>query len=560
VDVAVTQQSQAKLEAIDFQTNPSRYKHWRLAFDGPVATLTMDVAEDGGLRPGYKLKLNSYDLGVDIELHDALQRIRFEHPEIRTVVLASAKNRIFCSGANIYMLGLSSHAWKVNFCKFTNETRNGIEDSSAHSGLKFIAACNGTTAGGGYELALACDEIILIDDRSSAVSLPELPLLGVLPGTGGLTRVTDKRRVRRDHADIFCTNPDGVRGQRAKDWRLVDEIVKPQQFAEHVKKRALQLAEQSDRPLNAKGIALPSLNRTADAAGLHYEYVDVQCNREARTATLTVRAPESVTNDTIDKVIAAGASWWPLQIARELDDAILTLRASELDLGLWILKTSGNADAVLAIDEFILNHQDNWFVREVLGMMRRTFARIDVTSRSIYAIVEPGSCFAGTLFELALAADRVYMHDALEGQTTSFVALSKMNFGPLPMVNHLSRLAARFYEDEAQIESLRQHTRKKLAPREALEAGLITAAPDDLDWEDEIRQAIESRASQSPDALTGLEANLRFGPAETVETRIFGRLSAWQNWIFIRPNAIGANGALKVYGTGAPIKFNWERV
>jgi benzoyl-CoA-dihydrodiol lyase len=560
VDVAVTQQSQAKLEAIDFQTNPSRYKHWRLAFDGPVATLTMDVAEDGGLRPGYKLKLNSYDLGVDIELHDALQRIRFEHPEIRTVVLASAKNRIFCSGANIYMLGLSSHAWKVNFCKFTNETRNGIEDSSAHSGLKFIAACNGTTAGGGYELALACDEIILIDDRSSAVSLPELPLLGVLPGTGGLTRVTDKRRVRRDHADIFCTNPDGVRGQRAKDWRLVDEIVKPQQFAEHVKKRALQLAEQSHRPLNAKGIALPSLNRTTDAAGLHYEYVDVQCNREARTATLTVRAPESVTNDTIDKVIAAGASWWPLQIARELDDAILTLRASELDLGLWILKTSGNADAVLAIDEFILNHQDNWFVREVLGMMRRTFARIDVTSRSIYAIVEPGSCFAGTLLELALAADRVYMHDALEGQTTSFVALSKMNFGPLPMVNHLSRLAARFYEDEAQIESLRQHTRKKLAPREALEAGLITAAPDDLDWEDEIRQAIESRASQSPDALTGLEANLRFGPAETVETRIFGRLSAWQNWIFIRPNAIGANGALKVYGTGAPIKFNWERV
>jgi benzoyl-CoA-dihydrodiol lyase len=520
----------------------------------------MDVAEDGGLRPGYKLKLNSYDLGVDIELHDALQRIRFEHPEIRTVVLASAKNRIFCSGANIYMLGLSSHAWKVNFCKFTNETRNGIEDSSAHSGLKFIAACNGTTAGGGYELALACDEIILIDDRSSAVSLPELPLLGVLPGTGGLTRVTDKRKVRRDHADIFCTNPDGVRGQRAKDWRLVDEIVKPQQFAEHVKKRALQLAEQSHRPLNAKGIVLTPLKRTADAAGLHYEYVDVQWNREARTVTLTVRAPESVPNDTVEKVAAAGASWWPLQMVRELDDAILTLRASELDLGLWILKTSGNADAVLAIDEFLLNHQDNWFVREVLGMMRRTFARIDVTSRSIYAIIEPGSCFAGTLLELALAADRVYMHDALEGATTSFVALSKMNFGPLPMVNHLSRLAARFYGDETQVELLHQQIGKKLVPREALDAGLVTAAPDDLDSEDEIRQAIESRASQSPDALTGLEANLRFGPAETAETRIFGRLSAWQNWIFIRPNAVGANGALKVYGTGAPIKFNWERV
>ncbi len=560
MDVAVTQESQAKREAVDFQIDPSRYKHWRLAFDGPVATLTMDVAEDGGIRPGYKLKLNSYDLGVDIELHDALQRIRFEHPEIRSVVIASAKNRIFCSGANIYMLGLSSHAWKVNFCKFTNETRNGIEDSSAHSGLKFIAACNGTTAGGGYELALACDEIILIDDRSSAVSLPELPLLGVLPGTGGLTRVTDKRKVRRDHADMFCTNPDGVRGQRAKDWRLVDEVVKPQQFAEHVKQRALKLAEQSNRPAGANGVALTPLKRTVDTAGLHYEYVDVQCNREARTATLTVRSPESVIEDTLEKALAAGASWWPLQMARELDDAILTLRASELDLGLWIVKTTGNPSAVLSTDEFILNHQDNWFVREVLGMMRRTFARIDVTSRSIYAIVEPGSCFAGTLLELALAADRVYMRDASESETTSFVALSKMNFGPLPMVNHLSRLAARFYGDESQVKDLREQIGKKLAPPQALDAGLITAAPDDLDWEDEIRQAIESRAAQSPDALTGLEANLRFGSAETVETRIFGRLSAWQNWIFVRPNAVGTNGALKVYGTGAPVKFNWERV
>jgi benzoyl-CoA-dihydrodiol lyase len=560
VDVAVTQESQSKLEALDFQTDPSRYKHWRLSFDGPVATLTMDVAEDGGIRPGYKLKLNSYDLGVDIELHDALQRIRFEHPEIRSVVIASAKNRIFCSGANIYMLGLSSHAWKVNFCKFTNETRNGMEDSSAHSGLKFIAACNGTTAGGGYELALACDEIILIDDRSSAVSLPELPLLGVLPGTGGLTRLTDKRKVRRDHADMFCTNPDGVRGQRAKDWRLVDEIVKPQQFTDHVKQRALELAEKGNRPLGARGVTLTPLKRTVDAAGLHYEYVDVQCNREARTATLTVRAPLSVAEDTLEKVLAAGATWWPLQMARELDDAILTLRASELDLGLWILKTSGNADAILAIDDFILNHQDNWFVLEVLGMMRRTFARIDVTSRSIYAIVEPGSCFAGTLLELALAADRVYMHDAQEGQTASFLALSGMNFGPLPMVNHVSRLTARFYGDETQVQPLRQQIGKKLAPCEALEAGLVTATPDDLDWEDEIRQAIESRAAQSPDALTGLEANLRFGSSETAETRIFGRLSAWQNWIFVRPNAVGANGALKVYGTGAPVKFNWERV
>jgi benzoyl-CoA-dihydrodiol lyase len=560
VDVAAAQESQANVEAVDFQTDPLRYKHWRLAFDGPVATLTMDVAEDGGIRPGYKLKLNSYDLGVDIELHDALQRIRFEHPEIRSVVITSAKNRIFCSGANIYMLGLSSHAWKVNFCKFTNETRNGIEDASVHSGLKFLAACNGTTAGGGYELALACDEIILVDDRSSAVSLPELPLLGVLPGTGGLTRITDKRNVRRDHADMFCTNADGVRGQRAKEWRLVDDAVKPQQFAEHVKQRAVALAAGSDRPAGAKGVALTPLKHSNDAAGLHYEYVDVQYNRQARIATITVRAPESVTEDNLEKVFAAGANWWPLQMARELDDAILTLRTNELDLGLWIIKTSGNLDAVLASDEFILSHKENWFAREVLGMMRRTFARIDVTSRSIYAIVEPGSCFAGTLLELALAADRIYMRDTQEGESAATMTLSKMNFGPLPMVNKLSRLEARFYSDDARMETLRGDIGKKLSAREALGAGLVSAAPDDLDWEDEIRQAIESRAAQSPDALTGLEANIRFGPGETMETRIFGRLSAWQNWIFIRPNAVGANGALKVYGTGAPVKFNWERV
>jgi len=559
VDQAATQELQPKTEAVDFQTDPSRYKHWRLTFDGPVATLTMDVAEDGGIRPGYKLKLNSYDLGVDIELHDALQRIRFEHPEIRSVVISSAKNRIFCSGANIYMLGLSSHAWKVNFCKFTNETRNGIEDASAHSGLKFLAALNGTTAGGGYELALACDEIILIDDRSSAVSLPELPLLGVLPGTGGLTRVTDKRQVRRDHADVFCTNPDGVRGQRAKDWRLVDEIVKPQQFAEHIKQRSRQLAEQSDRPGNAKGVSLAPLERTADDAGLHYKFVDVRFSREARTATLTVRAPETAAENTVEKALAAAANWWPLQMARELDDAILTLRASELELGLWLFRTTGNPEAVIATDDFLLAHQDNWFVREVLGMLRRTFARIDVTSRSLFAVIEPKSCFAGSLFELALAADRVYMRDAQEGEGST-VSLSKINFGALPMTNHLSRMEARFYQDGDRIESLRALVGKKLPPKEALDAGLVTAAPDDLDWEDELRQAIESRAAQSPDALTGLEANLRFGGNETMETRIFGRLSAWQNWIFIRPNAVGANGALKVYGTGAPVKFNWERV
>jgi benzoyl-CoA-dihydrodiol lyase len=560
VDVAATEQLQAKVEPPDYRTDPSKYKHWRLAFDGPVATLTMDVAEDGGIRPGYKLKLNSYDLGVDIELHDALQRIRFEHPEIRSVVITSAKNRIFCSGANIYMLGLSSHAWKVNFCKFTNETRNGIEDSSKHSGLKFIAACNGTTAGGGYELALACDEIILVDDRSSAVSLPELPLLGVLPGTGGLTRITDKRRVRRDYADMFCTNPDGVRGQRAKDWRLVDEVVKPQQFAEHVKQRALKLAEQSDRPAGAKGVALTPVKRTVDEAGVHYECIDAQVNREARTVTLTVRAPESVPAYTLESALADGANWWPLQMTRELDDAILTLRTSELDLGLWILKATGNPDAVLAIDEFLLSHQDHWFVREVLGMMRRTFARIDVSSRSLYAIVEPGSCFVGTLLELALAADRTYMRDSQDGSHVASVVLSRMNFGALPMVNGLSRMAARFYQDSGQVEGLRDLIEKKLTVHEAMNAGLVTAAPDDLDWEDEIRQALESRAALSPDALTGLEANLRFGINETLETRVFGRLSAWQNWIFIRPNAVGTNGALKVYGTGAPVKFNWERV
>jgi benzoyl-CoA-dihydrodiol lyase len=560
VDVAVSQELHPKMAAVHFQVDPSQYKHWRLSFDTPIATLTMDVAEDGGIRPGYKLKLNSYDLGVDIELHDALQRIRFEHPEIRSVVITSAKNRIFCSGANIYMLGLSSHAWKVNFCRFTNETRNGIEDSSAHSGLKFLAACNGTTAGGGYELALACDEIVLVDDRSSAVSLPELPLLGVLPGTGGLTRVTDKRKVRKDHADLFCTSQDGARGQRAKDWRLVDEIVKPQQFPGYIKQRALKLAEQSDRPSDAKGVNLTPLNKIADDAGLHYEYVDVRWNRPARTATITVRAPEAVTQPTVEKALAAGANWWPLQMARELDDAILCLRVNELELGLWILKTTGSADAVLAIDEFILANQQNWFVLEVLGMMRRTFARLEVTSRSMYAIAEPGSCFAGTLLELALAADRVYMRDTEEGGELATITLSEMNFGALPMVNHLPRLAARYYEDAAQIESLHAQIGKKLTAREALEAGLVTSAPDDLDWEDEIRQAIESRVAQSPDALTGLEANLRFGPPETQETRTFARLSAWQNWIFNRPNAVGQSGALKVYGTGAPAKFDWERV
>jgi benzoyl-CoA-dihydrodiol lyase len=560
VDAVVTPEMKQEVVPVDYQTDPSKYKHWRIAYEAPVATLTMDVNEDGGLRPGYKLKLNSYDLGVDIELHDILQRLRFEHPEIRTVVLTSAKNRVFCSGANIYMLGLSSHAWKVNFCKFTNETRNGIEDSSSHSGLKFLAALNGTTAGGGYELALACDEIILVDDRSSAVSLPEVPLLGVLPGTGGLTRLTDKRRVRRDHADIFCTNADGVKGQRAKDWGLVDDTIKTQQFAEQVKLRAAKLSEKSDRPADAKGVALTPLERSIDEGGFHYKYVNAELNREARTVTLTISAPEAGDATTVEAAVAAGAQWWPLRMARELDDAILNLRTSEADLGLWILKTVGNADAVLKMDDFVLANQNNWFIREVLGMMRRTFARLDVTSRSMFALVEPGSCFAGTLLEFALAADRVYMLDTPDSESKAALTLSKMNFGALPMVNHLARLGTRFYGDSARLAVLNSMIGQPLAGQEALEAGLVTAALDELDWQDEVRQAIESRAALSPDALTGLEANLRFGLPETLETRIFGRLSAWQNWVFVRPNAVGESGALKVYGTGAPVKFKWERV
>ena len=554
-------------ELVDYRVDPATYKHWRVSFDGRVATITMDVAEDGGLRPGYKLKLNSYDLGVDIELHDLLQRIRFEHPDIGAVVITSAKNRVFCSGANIYMLAQSSHAWKVNFCKFTNETRNGIEDASRHSGLKFLAACNGTTAGGGYELALACDEVILVDDRSSAVSLPEVPLLGVLPGTGGLTRVTDKRKVRRDHADIFCTTPDGVKGARAKEWRLVDEIVRTQEFGEFVKKRAAALAEQSDRPADAKGITLAPLQRTIDESGIHYRHVDVAFDRAARTATITVRAPEQSGGSertrpplSIDGVAGDGANWWPLQMARELDDAILTLRTNELELGLWLFKTTGDPHAVVDIDRFILEHHDNWFVREVLGMMRRTLARLDVSSRSMFTFVTPGSCFAGTLLELALASDRVYMLQTEEGEPAASLLLSPMNFGPLPMVNDQSRLAARFYGDAASLDALHEEIGVEFSPGEAVALGLVTDAPDALDWDDEVRQAIESRVALSPDALTGMEANLRFPLPETQATRIFGRLSAWQNWIFIRPNATGEKGALKVYGSGAQPKFDWDRV
>ncbi|CAB3734518.1 Benzoyl-CoA-dihydrodiol lyase [Achromobacter denitrificans] len=548
------------LNRVDFRTDPGQYRHWRLTFDGPVATLAMDVAEDGGLRPGYKLKLNSYDLGVDIELHDALQRIRFEHPEVRSVVVTSMKERIFCSGANIFMLGLSSHAWKVNFCKFTNETRNGIEDSSRHGGLKFIAALNGACAGGGYELALACDEIVLVDDRSSSVALPEVPLLGVLPGTGGLTRVTDKRRVRHDHADIFCTLVEGVRGQRAKDWRLVDEVVKPANFDAAVRERALALAQGSDRPAGGEGVSLTPLQRAENPDGLSYRYVDVRIDRDKRHAIWTVRGPEGEVETEMADILAAGAAWWPLQMARELDDAILSMRTNELDIGTWIFKTEGDADRVLAADAALEQHADHWFVRETAGMLRRTLARLDVTSRSLFALIEPGSCFAGTLLELALAADRSYMLDDEDETAPARIVVGGRNFGAYPMVNGLSRLQRRFHEEAEPLEAVRGRAGQPLAATEALELGLITYAPDSIDWDDEVRMALEERRALSPDALTGLEANLRFGERETMETRIFGRLTAWQNWIFNRPNAAGDKGALKLYGKGEQAAFDWNRV
>jgi benzoyl-CoA-dihydrodiol lyase len=545
---------------VTYDTHPERYRHWRLAFDGPVATLTMDVDEDGGLRPGYKLKLNSYDLGVDIELADALNRIRFEHPEVRCVVLTSARERMFCSGANIYMLGLSSHAWKVNFCKFTNETRNGMEDSSRQEGLKFLAALNGTVAGGGYELALACDEILMIDDRSSTVSLPELPLLGVLPGTGGLTRLTDKRKVRRDLADVFCTTSEGVRADRAKQWKLVDHVAKPQGFKDAVRERAAALAGESSRH-GGRPVALSPLKRTIDAAGYHYDKVDVVIDRNARTATITVYAPRHRQPSDFDAIQALGDQWWPLAMARELDDAILMLRTNDLEIGTWILKTRGDAANVLAVDADLKANEGRWLVRAVTGLLRRTLARLDVSSRTLFAFIDEGSCFAGTLLELALAADRSYMLELSDGGPAApVIALSAMNFGAYPMVSDETRLAARWCGEPKPVETVRARTGDRLDARLAAELGLVTFTPDDLDWEDEVRIAVEERASLSPDALTGLEANLRFTGRETMATRVFGRLSAWQNWIFNRPNAVGEHGALRVYGTGAKAKFDWSRV
>ncbi|MEG2976470.1 MAG: 2,3-epoxybenzoyl-CoA dihydrolase [Comamonas sp.] len=546
---------------VDYRTEPSQYRHWSFEVEGNMARLKLDIAEDGGIRPGYKLKLNSYDLGVDIELHDALNRIRFEHPQVKTVVVTSGKERIFCSGANIFMLGVSSHAWKVNFCKFTNETRNGMEDSSRHSGLKFVAAVNGACAGGGYELALACDDIVLIDDRSSSVSLPEVPLLGVLPGTGGLTRVTDKRHVRHDLADIFCTSVEGVRGQRAVDWRLADAIAKPAQFAELVTQRAENLAKNSLRPATGNGVKLTKIERTASADGMGYAHVNVQIDRSKRAATLTVKAPQGAQPADIQGIEAAGVNWWPLAMGRELDDAILHLRTNEPDIGTWLLKTEGDAAAVLATDQVLLAHQEHWLVRETIGLLRRTFARLDVSSRSLFALIEPGSCFAGMLAELAFCADRAYMLVLPdEPEREPVIQLDDFNFGLLPLVNEQSRLQRRFYEEAAPLDAARAAVGQALNGDAAQQLGLVTAALDDIDWEDEIRIAIEERAAMSPDALTGLEANLRFASKENMITRIFGRLSAWQNWIFIRPNAVGEKGALKVYGSGQKAGFDFNRV
>jgi benzoyl-CoA-dihydrodiol lyase len=545
---------------VTYDTHPDRYHHWRLSFDGPVATLAMDVNEDKALKPGYKLKLNSYDLGVDIELADAFNRIRFEHPEVKCVVITSARERMFCSGANIYMLGQSTHAWKVNFCKFTNETRNGIEDSGRHEGLKSLAAVNGTVAGGGYELALACDEILMIDDRSSTVSLPELPLLGVLPGTGGLTRVTDKRKVRRDLADVFCTTSEGVRADRAKQWKLVDHIAKPQAFKDAIAERAATLSAQSTRG-GGKGVNLNALRRSIDADGYHYDNVDVVIDRKQRTATITVFAPRSEISSSIEAIHAAGDKWWPLAMARELDDAVLMLRTNDLEIGTWIFNTRGDIDKVLAADAALKANENDWFARQVTGFLRRALARLDVSSRTMFAIIDKGSCFAGTLFELALAADRSYMLQLPDDEAgTPAVALSELNFGAYPMVSHEARINAHFCGESKPIEAALARIGEKLDAKLASELGLVTFTPDDLDWDEEVRIAIEERASLSPDALTGMEANLRFSGKETMETRIFGRLSGWQNWIFIRPNAVGEHGALKVYGSGTKPKFNWERV
>ncbi|MBO6782719.1 MAG: benzoyl-CoA-dihydrodiol lyase [Alphaproteobacteria bacterium] len=548
---------------IAFETHPDRYRHWSLSVDGRVATLTLDVDEAGGLAPGYELKLNSYDLGVDIELYDAVQRLRFEHPEVGAVIVTSAMERVFCAGANIPMLKGSTHGHKVNFCKFTNETRNSIEDATDNSGQAWICMVNGTAAGGGYELALACDEILLVDDGSSAVSLPEVPLLAVLPGTGGLTRVVDKRKVRRDLADFFCTTGEGVRGKRALQWKLIDALVPRSKFAETARERAEARAAESDRPADAEGIELTPLDRTVEDNSLAYPNVSVAIDREARTATFTVRAPSEAPPSDPAAIHAQGANFWPLAMARELDDAVLHLRFNEPEIGTWVFRTEGDPDMIAAADAALADNADDWLVREITLYLRRTLKRIDVSSRSLIALIEPGSCFTGTLFELALAADRAYMLDgSFEGSNTppATITLTAMNFGPLTMCNGLTRLATRFWGDDDALAAAEDAAGEALEALDAEELGLVTFAPDDIDWEDEVRLAIEERAAFSPDALTGMEASLRFPGPETIESKIFARLTAWQNWIFQRPNAVGDEGALELYGTGRQPDFDRKRV
>ena len=544
---------------VEFRTEPSRYRHWKLAFDGPVATLSMDVDETGGLGAGYELKLNSYDLGVDIELYDAVQRLRFEHPEVRTVVLTSAKDKIFCAGANIRMLAGSPHPDKVNFCKFTNETRNGMEDATANSGQTYLAALNGTASGGGYELALACEHIMLIDDRSSTVSLPELPLLGVLPGTGGLTRVVDKRHVRRDRADYFATKSEGLGGKKAVQWRLVDEVVPRPKWDETVSARAAELAAASKRP-DATGITLAPLDKTRTDDTIEYRYVSAKLDRSSRTVEITVRGPHQDAPEEI-----SDAEFWTLAMTRELDDLILDLRSNELELGTWVLRTAGDPARVLAHDTALLAHRDEWLANEIVHYLKRTLKRLDVTSRSLVALIDPGSCFAGSLLELALAADRSFhlsgvFEDVDPDAAPATITVGDINLGALPMGNGLTRLQTRFLGDDDALKSVEGRAGEGLDAQAAEQLGLVTFAPDDIDWDEEVRITLEERASFSPDALTGLEANYRFAGPETLETKIFGRLTAWQNWIFNRPNASGPDGALRKFGTGQRAEFDRKRV
>ena len=547
---------------IDFATGIGAYKHWKLSIQERVAQLALDVDETSTVMSGYELKLNSYDLGVDIELYDAVQRLRFERPEVAAVVITSNKPRVFCAGANIRMLGQASHYHKVNFCKFTNETRNSIEDATANSGQTYLCAINGTAAGGGYELALACQHIMLVDDGSTTVSLPELPLLAVLPGTGGLTRLVDKRKVRRDHADFFCTTSEGIRGQRALDWRLVDELVAASRFDEQVAERAQEFARKSDRPGGGRGIELTPLARCFEPQRVTYDHLTIDIDRSGATAFFTIRGPEAMPPDSPELMYDAGASFWPLALARQLDDAILHLRLNETGIGTWVFRTVGDNELVEAADQAMWEHRDNWLVREIILYLKRTLKRLDVSSRSLIALIEPGSCFTGTLFELALAADRTYMlnGEAEEsGLSPAAIRLTPLNFGSLPMVNGLTRLESRFFSDADRLEAASGAIGRDLGAVAAEEAGLVTFIPDDIDWQDEVRLAIEERASFSPDALTGMEASLRFSGPETLESKIFGRLSAWQNWIFQRPNASGDEGALRIYGSGKKSAFDKRR-